>query len=236
MLKITGGIGKGGCSFSIDFDITRSFSHTDNEVHSVKLLQTYNAAPSIMNEVSKTNVLIIPKIRYTIDSNGDGYVDIRYDSTAANDVAVDFTVHTPYIYQHLFVAVNMTFTGTNDPANETVLTMYTFAANTITDISSSFALNISGVGKIHAIYDASSGLVHLNFSVYTASTFDTSMPIFTCSNSRYVPKATAYGNGMIRLYNGEWYPYDVGISTTGNIFQALTGDATRVYGQITYPV
>lgn len=128
VLKIIGGRGIGPWSFSIDFDITRSYSNTDNEVHYVKLLQTYNAVPSIVNEVSKTNALNVGAIRYTIDSNNDGYVDIRYDSNASNVVTVDFTVHTNPAQQSYFIAESLQWVAPS-PSGETVLTQHTFIAN-----------------------------------------------------------------------------------------------------------
>lgn len=120
----------GDWSYAVDFCITRSYSNTDNEVHTVKMLLTYGTAPSFVNEDSKSNNLSVTAIRYTVNSNGVGYVDIRYDANSANTVAVDFTVHTVPSQQPYFTAENMTSMGTADPPNETVLTVYTFAANT----------------------------------------------------------------------------------------------------------
>lgn len=232
-------VGAGG--IQIDLIINRSVGQTNNETHRITLeLALYNIG--FVNEYSLSNYFGITKIRYNVNTTGPyyyGYVDIYYDLAVSNPVFVDFNVYAESLIKAAITAGTLQGVAPS-PANETMLAVYTFAANTITDISNSFTLNTSGItgltGKIHALYDASSGLVHLNFSAYAATTFGQRTPIYTCSNSRYVPKATTYGNGMIRLYNGEWYPYEVGIGTTGNIFQNLTGDATRVYGQITYPV
>lgn len=128
VLKIV--YGRGGWSFSIDFDITRAYSSTNNEVHSVKLLQTYNAVPLFVNEVSKTNALNVGAIRYTIDSNGVGYVDIRYEDNSANTVAVDFTVHTSPSQQQYFTAESLQWVAPS-PIDETMLSVYTFEANTL---------------------------------------------------------------------------------------------------------
>ena len=227
-----------GDGFIIDIDITRTWGTAIPEVHHISFQGVYGRL-AFLNESSTSMVHYIDQIRYSVNGS-TAYIDIHYSGSNSNPVCVTFDVKDDPRNQYMFVSSDFSPVGPS-PSGETVLARYTFAANTITDISSSFALNTSGIsgliGKIHAIYDASSGLVHLNFSAYTASTtFGTSTPIFTCSNSRYVPKATTYGNGMIRLYDGEWYPYEVSIGTTGNIFQVLTGDATRVYGQITYPV
>lgn len=234
--KITN-IGIGGYSFALDLNICRQFYSENNEQHGIRLIANLDSY-SFVNENSKSNTQIITKIRYIRDRNTNGYVDIYYDLSNANIVYCEFAAHG--FYPNLYTIESLQPVGTS-PSGETVQTEYTFAENTITDISSIFTLNTSGIsgltGKIHAIYDASSGLVHLNFSAYTGSaTFGISTPIFTCSNSRYAPKATTYGNGMIRVDNGEWLPYEVSIGITGNIFQCLTSDATRVYGQITYKV
>lgn len=229
-------IGIGDYSFALDLNICRQFYSENNEQHGIRLIANSDSY-SFVNENSKSNTQIITKIRYIRDSNTNGYVDIYYDLSNANIVYCEFAAHG--FYPNLYTIESLQPVGPS-PSGETVQTEYTFAENTITDISSIFTLNTSGIsgltGKIHAIYDASSGLVHLNFSAYAASTFDTRTPIFTCANSRYVPKATTYGNGMIRLDTADWYPYEVSIGITGNIFQCLTSDATRVYGQITYQV
>lgn len=206
--------------------------------HEISLFMTKGKV-AFLNETSHGTTNLVDQIRYNYNGS-TGYIDIHWTTTTACYVNVSFDVASRNYAQERWVAGTLTSVA-DSPANETELVRYTFAADTITDISSNFALNTSGIsgltGKIHAIYDASSGLVHLSFSAYTASTtFGTSTPIFTCSNSRYAPKATTSGNGMIRMNNGEWYPYEVSIGTTGNIFQALTSSATRVYGQITYPV
>jgi hypothetical protein len=162
VMKIDGGTGV--WSFSVDFDITRVYSGSSNEVHSVKMLKTYNTNPSFVNEASKTNILNVSKIRYTIDSNGVGYVDIRYDSNASNTVTVDFTVHTAPAQQQYFTAESLQSVAYS-PSGETVLTEYTFAVNTlgpsigqyseaITSFSSSSALG----GYYHAFINMESTL------------------------------------------------------------------------------
>ena len=149
VLKCAGGIG--GWSFSIDFDITREYNSTNNEVHSVKLLKTYNTAPSFVNEASKTNALNVGAIRYTIDSNGVGYVDIRYDANSANTVVVDFTVHTNPANQQYFTAESLQNVAAS-PSGETVLTEHTFAANS--ESRSFYAGSFSGSSDAEVISQA----------------------------------------------------------------------------------
>ena len=138
VMKIVGGAG--GWSFSVDFDITRAYNNTNNEVHCVKMLKTYNTAPSFVNEESKTNTINVSAIRYTVDSNGVGYVDIRYDANSNNTVSVDFTVHTAQNQQSYFTAESLQSVAAS-PSGETVLTEYTFAGNTDGDITSQITFN-----------------------------------------------------------------------------------------------
>lgn len=116
-------------SFAVDFCVTRSYANTDNEVHTVKMLQTYGTAPSFVNENSKSNNLIVTAIRYTVDSNGACFVDIRYNANSANTVAVDFTVHAAPTLQQYFTAEQLQEV-VESPNGETELVRYTFAANT----------------------------------------------------------------------------------------------------------
>lgn len=126
VMKISGN--RGAWSSAVDFCVTRAFNNTNNEVHSVKMLRTYTEAPSFVNEASKTNALNVAAIRYTVDSNGIGYVDIRYDANSANTVIVDFIVHTAPAQQGTFTAEQLQAVA-DSPSGETVLTEYTFAAN-----------------------------------------------------------------------------------------------------------
>lgn len=126
--------GAGAWSFSVDFDITRAYTNSNNEVHHVKMLKTYGVNPSFVNETSKTNVLNVTAIRYIIDGNGVGYVDIYYDSYSENMVTVDFTVHVNPAQQQYFTAELLQYVGPS-PNGETELARYMFAANTGTPVS-----------------------------------------------------------------------------------------------------
>lgn len=116
-------------SFAVDFCVTRSYANTDNEVHTVKMLLTYETAPSFVNEDSKSNNISVTAIRYTVNSNGDRFVDIRYEDNSANTVAVDFTVHAAPSLQQYFTAEQLQEVDPS-PSGETVLAEYTFASIT----------------------------------------------------------------------------------------------------------
>lgn len=163
VLRIVDGIG--GWSFSIDFDITQVYDTTNNEVHSVKLLRTYRyySTPSFVNEISKANALNVSAIRYTIDNNGIGYVDIRYDANSQNMVSVDFTVHANPNRQQYFTAEQLQEV-VESPNDETELTRYEFEANTVgpsigqySEAITSFS-TISGLGYYHAFWDTESSI------------------------------------------------------------------------------
>lgn len=224
-----------------DINITRKYTNGNNEAHRVRLLNPYNVF-KFVDENSCANGLFIDKIRCMANSSTkEFFVDIHYNTSNSNPVTVDFAMYSNPITQSRCVSAGLIAVD-DAPSGETMLTTYTFAANTITDISSSFTLNTTGIsglsGKVHALYDASSQIVHLNFAAYTTSTtFGTGTAILTCSNADYRPKnSPGYGNGMVRGDSGEWNPYEVYISTSGSVYQALTSTANRVYGQITYQV
>lgn len=142
VMKIAGN--RGAWSSAIDFCITRAFNSTNNEVHSIKMLQTFTVAPSFVNEASKTNALNVAAIRYTVDGNGVGYVDIRYDANSANTVTVDFTVHANPAQQPNFTAEQLQEVEAS-PSGETVLTEYEFASNTNGVVTSSFTTSKGSV-------------------------------------------------------------------------------------------
>lgn len=139
VMKIVGGTG--AWSFAVDLCVTQAYNTSNNEVHAIKLLQTYNAAPSFEDEVSKTNALNVAAIRYTVDGNGVGYVDVRYDGNSGNTVAVDFNVHADPTQQVTFTPEHLIAVPAS-PSGETVLTEYSFIANT-TVPSNSYVPTIS---------------------------------------------------------------------------------------------
>lgn len=229
---------EGGLGAIVNFNITRRQGQSTNEVHGITLDFVRTPALAFVNENSKSGTLLIDKIRYNT-AGTVGYIDIHYTGTTAEDVAVCFDVNTLPSYFSSFTAESLQSVA-DAPAGETVLTTYSFSTETVTDISSEFSINtnISGiVGYVAAIFDASTQTVDVSFSAYSSATIGTSITIASCTNSRYRPKSQSNGNGMIHnKTSGEWYPYKVGIDTSGNITQAQTGNADRVFGHIKYKV
>lgn len=113
----------------VDINIGTEYWANSNGTHKISLHGVFNNA-SFLGEESKSNNMLVSKIRYTYDSSGNGHIDIYYTGTSGNPVWCTFTVHMPYSYQHWFVSNNFTAVAAS-PSGETVLTEYTFAANTV---------------------------------------------------------------------------------------------------------
>lgn len=119
-------IGKGDYSFALDLNICRQFYYANNEQHSIRLVGTSDNF-SFVNEDSKSNTQIIKRVRYTKDSNNNGYVDIYYDFSNANIVYCEFAAHG--FFPNVYTIESLQSVG-DAPSGETVLTEYTFSANT----------------------------------------------------------------------------------------------------------
>lgn len=138
----------GSPSFVIDITIVRQFGSTNNELHKVSLLAVYNSI-AFANETSKSNTMVVDKIRYT--RNGKyGYIDIHYDTSALNVVTVRFDVKASLI-DYQFAATTPTAVADN-PSGETVVTTYEFTKNgirtvTITSAHSSVTINGQKVAR-----------------------------------------------------------------------------------------
>lgn len=138
----------GSPSFVIDITIVRQYGSTNNELHKVSLLAVYNSI-AFANETSKSNNVVVDKIRYT--RNGKyGYIDIHYDTSALNVVTVRFDVKASLI-DYQFAATTPTAVA-DSPSGETVVTTYEFTANgirtvTLTSAHSSVTINGQKVAR-----------------------------------------------------------------------------------------
>lgn len=126
----------------VDIKIGTEYLANNNGTHEISLQGVFNN-PAFVGEESRSNYMLVDKVRYTYDSSGNGHIDIHYIGTSGNPVWCTFTVHTPHTYQHWFVADTLTDVAVS-PSNETVLKEYSFAENTrtqlpITHISNSYA-------------------------------------------------------------------------------------------------
>lgn len=116
----------GSPSFVIDITIVRQFGGSNNELHKVSLLAVYNSI-AFANETSKSNTVVVDKIRYT--RNGKyGYIDIHYDTSALNVVTVRFDVKADPLIDYQFAATTPTAVA-DSPSGETVLATHNFVSN-----------------------------------------------------------------------------------------------------------
>ena len=117
----------GSISRIIDLTITRNYVNANNESHCIKYIGNYNSH-SFNNEVSKSNTILVDKVRYTTDSNY-GYVDIHYAGTSANKIAVDFECYADIGLKQSCAAESLQSVA-DAPSGETVVTTYNFVAST----------------------------------------------------------------------------------------------------------
>ena len=110
----------------IELTFTRSYSNTDNEVHCIKFIGTYNSF-TFTDETSRSNTQVIDKIRYTKDSDY-GYIDIHYSVSVSNLVCADFNVCTDIDIKSSCVAESLQSVA-DAPTGETVVTTYDFTDN-----------------------------------------------------------------------------------------------------------
>ena len=133
----------------IDFYITRQYNYSDNEVHKITLLRTYNKNVFV-GEESLTNTFGISRIRLTLHDGGDddrqAFVDIYNETSSENPVSVYFNVYTHRSYADKWNAVNFTSVGPS-PYGETVVTEYEFVANTDSMIAFTPTAGIAEAGE-----------------------------------------------------------------------------------------
>jgi hypothetical protein len=162
---------RGATGNEIVFHITRRRTTAGEETHEIKMLCQYDNI-SFVDEVSKSipNYQRITKIRYTYDGT-NGHVDI-YAANTSDHVTVDFEVYCEPDYQKLYTAESLPYVG-NSPSGETVLTEYTFVANTFGSETPAIYLDRGTITSGGAVLDGR--IVHLNI-VFTSSFSATNTP------------------------------------------------------------
>ena len=160
----------------LNIRIGTTYINTNNSVHEVTMLATYNTNPRFADELSRSNVNLIDKIRYRYDANNVGWIDVHYAASGSNDVWMTFDVGSYNTTQKYWVSQN--FTAVDDaPATgstaDTILTTHSFAATTVGDASLTAVSSRGSISSGKAAYFGNS--VHLNFT-FTASTTLTNSP------------------------------------------------------------
>lgn len=118
-------------SFSIDITIGKTYAASSNEIHTITLLAVNNNF-SFVNEASSGNALDIQGIRYTRVTGGAGYVDIKYSTSNANDLYVDFNVRCKPGNEAYFIPESLQSVA-DSPSGETIRAQYTFSKSTNAD-------------------------------------------------------------------------------------------------------
>lgn len=180
----------GGVAFSVDFTLFEQ----SRECHKVTLNGILSSF-GFGNEYSVSNVSFITKIRYTYDSNNVGYVDIYYDNSSSRSVTCFFDVHIrANSYHARFVAESLQSVAAS-PSGETILTEYSFAANTDigkTEFTPTNATSYSTYGNCY--YERQGRIVHVHIGVSgltaNAATIIASLP------SAIIPSTKILACGM----------------------------------------
>jgi len=182
----------------LNIRIGTTYSNTSNCVHEVTMLATYNTNPRFADELSRSNVNVIDKIRYRYDANNNGWIDVHYAATASNNVWMTFDVGSYNTIQQYWISQN--FVPVDDAPStggtaDTILTTYSFMGSTAASISFTPTTGsaYSSYGNCYYAKDGNVVQVHIGMQGLTAST---STNIFTLP-ADFRPKTTvvATGNG-----------------------------------------
>lgn len=221
-------VSKFSVSAVIDINIGTGYWANNNGTHKISLHGVFNN-PAFVGEESKSNSMLVDKVRYTYDTSGNGHIDIHYIVTSENPVWCSFIVNTPYAYQHLFAAENMTYMGTNDPPNETPLTLYEFAANTVYHDEAKVS------GLTHVI-DRMGNVVTVTLHAEGQATYctsNTASTIYTIP-SGYRPKSDVYF--VADAYGGNILISGMARSDGSVVLVPVNGDASWYRMTFTYIV
>lgn len=195
-------IGGGDYSFAIDLNICRQFYYANNEQHSIRLVGTSDNF-SFINEDSKSNTQIIKRIRYTRDSNNNGYVDIYYDFSNANIVYCEFAAHGffPNVY-----TIESLQSVDDSPSGETVVTTYEFSTNGIRTVTLTSAHSSVTINSQKAVRSGKVVSLWVDFTVSAAiSGYDylINAPTFAIAANALVYDVYSTVQTNVRLYADE---------------------------------
>ena len=135
-----------------------TYTSADSCQHLIKLFMSYNKIV-FMGEESSGTTNIVEKIRYCVNGS-KGYVDIQYNTTTSHQVNVSFDVASRTYAQERWKAYGLVKTADSPVSPETVVTTYSFAANTET--TGSFTGG-SGVTISEADIKRSGNVVYVHF-------------------------------------------------------------------------
>lgn len=207
----------------LNIRIGTTYSNTSNCVHEVTMLATYNTNPRFIDELSRSNVNVIDKIRYRYDANNNGWIDVHYAASNSNDVWMMFDVSAYNTTQAYWISQN--FVAVDDAPStggtaDVILSEYAFIATsgeqiTFTPTNGSSYSNYGGCW-----YSKSGDIVevHVGVSGLTANTLTT---VFTLPEG-YRPKSIKCAMGQ------------AGAANNLSEMQIGTGGLVRVQSTSTY--
>lgn len=165
----------------LNIRIGTTYSNTSNCVHEATMLATYNTNPRFIDELSRSNVNVIDKIRYRYDANNVGWIDVHYAASSRNDVWMMFDVGVYNTMQAYWISQN--FVAVADAPStggtaDTILTTHNFLATSGGSISftPTSGSSYSTYGGCWYAKDGNIVEVHVGISGLTANTSTT---IFT---------------------------------------------------------
>ena len=137
-------------------------SGTPAENHKISFFMNGGGLSSFVDEKSLTSTLLIDKIR-VVYSGYTGFIDIHYVSSSQYDVSVYFDVYGKLQREETTVSTGLVSVA-DSPSGETVLTEYTFEANTFIP-----ATRVST--GLDSVADSPSGETVLTENTFEANTF-----------------------------------------------------------------
>jgi hypothetical protein len=181
-----------------------TYNNTSNCVHEVTMIGTYNTNPRFANELSRSNVNVIDKIRYRYDSNNVGYIDVHYAATTSNDVWMMFDVGAYNTTQAYWISQN--FVAVADAPStggtaDTILTTYSFMESTGASISftPTSGSAYSTYGNCWYAKDGYVVHVHIGISGLTANTSTTIGTLPEGFRPKVLTVATGNGSSISTL-------------------------------------
>ena len=192
-------IGRGDYSFAIDLNICRQFDYANNEQHGIRLIVNWDSY-SFVNETSKSNTQVITKVRYTRDGNGNGYIDIYYESSSGNNVYAEISVHgiTPGLYSTESLQWVDPY-----PGDETEVTRYEFTPNGIRTVTLTAAHSSVTINNQKAVRSGKVVSLWVDFTVSTSiSGYDylINAPTFATAANALVYDVANTVQTTVRLY------------------------------------
>jgi hypothetical protein len=189
---------------NLNIRIGTTYSNTSNCVHEVTMLATYNTNPRFSEELSRSNVNVIDKIRYRYDANNVGWIDVHYAATASNNVWMTFDVGSYNTTQQYWISQN--FVPVDDAPStggtaDTILTTYSFMESTGASISftPSSGSSYSSYGNCWYAKDGFTVHVHIGISGLTANTSTTIGTLPEGFRPKVLTVATGNGSSISTL-------------------------------------